>query len=232
MGNAYLPGRAGELLRSVFLGQKMGLGRSFVLATALSERILDAVALALIGSASLLSQGQLPTAVANAVRLMAVAAFVGPAVIIAAPFEERFILRAFGRLPLPTAASQTLAQQIGRFLVGMRSLQNVRRMIAFIRLSAVIWMVDAMGASMAARIISQPLVLGQALILLAAMGLSSAIPSTPGCVGAFQFVAATVLVPFGFSRADALAASLIPQVMNYPLVTFWGLLGLWQLNRQ
>jgi len=38
-------------------------------------------------------------------------------------------------------------------------------------------------------------------------------------------------VPFGFSRSDALAYILILQVMNYAVVTFWGLLGLWQLNR-
>ncbi len=62
------------------------------------------------------------------------------------------------------------------------------------------------------------------------MGLSSAIPSTPGYVGVYQFVAVTVLVPFGFPRADALACSLVLQVMNDAVVTFWGLLGLWQLG--
>jgi glycosyltransferase 2 family protein len=231
MGNAYLPARAGELMRSAFLGQKKGLGTTFVLATALSERILDAVTLVLIGSASLLSQGQLPPALTGAVRLMAVAACIGLTIIIAAPFQERLILRAFGRLPLPTVVSQRIAPQIGRFLVGMRSLQNVRRMLAFVLLSGVIWLMDAIGASVAARIIAQSLAMGQALILLAAMGLSSAIPSTPGYVGVYQFVAVTVLVPFGFSRTDALAYILILQVMNYAVVTFWGLLGLWGLNR-
>ena len=232
MGNAYLPARAGELMRSALLGQKMGLGTSFVLATALSERILDAVTLVLIGSASLLSQGQLPSAVANAVRLMGIAAFVGLKAIIVAPFQERLILHAFGRLPLPSAILQGLARQISRFLEGMRSLQNVRRMLAFILLSAVIWLVDAMVASLASRIVSQSLGFGQALILLAAMGLSSAIPSTPGYVGVYQFVAVTVLVPFGFPRADALAYSLVLQVMNYVVVTFWGLLGLWRMNAE
>ena len=77
----------------------------------------------------------------------------------------------------------------------------------------------------------QTLNLDQALVLLAALGLSSAIPSTPGYVGVYQFVAATVLVPFGFSRPDALAYILISQVFNYVVVSFWGLLGLWQLNR-
>ena len=37
------------------------------------------------------------------------------------------------------------------------------------------------------------------------MGLASALPSTPGYVGIYQFVAVSVLTPFGFSRTDAIA---------------------------
>jgi hypothetical protein len=231
MGNAYLPARAGELLRSAFLGQKGGLGTSFVLATALSERFLDAVALVLIGSVALLSQGSMPPALANGVRVMAVAGFLGLTVILLAPYQERRIVRILGRLPLPDKISQTISQQTVRFLVGMRSLQNARRMLAFVGLTAVVWLVDGLGSTIAARIISQTLSLGQALVLLAALGLSSAIPSTPGYVGVYQFVAVTVLPAFGFSRADALAYILISQVLGYVVVSFWGLLGLWQLNR-
>jgi hypothetical protein len=81
------------------------------------------------------------------------------------------------------------------------------------------------------RIISQTLSLGQSFILLAALGLSSAIPSTPGYIGVQQFVAVSVLVPFGFSRPAALAYILIAQVFNYLVISFWGLIGLWQVNR-
>ncbi len=77
----------------------------------------------------------------------------------------------------------------------------------------------------------RPLNLGQALILLAALGLSSAIPSTPGYVGVYQFVAVTILVPFGFLRSEALAYILISQVVGYLQYGFWGLLGLWQINK-
>jgi hypothetical protein len=88
MGNAYLPARAGELLRSAFLGEKSGLGTSFILATALVERILDAVALVLIGSISLLWLGNISPWLANAVSIMALAGILGLAVILAAPFQE------------------------------------------------------------------------------------------------------------------------------------------------
>jgi len=231
LGNAYLPARAGELLRSAFLGQSSGLGTSFVLATALTERLLDVVALVLIGAISLLWQGNITPLLANAVRIMAIAGGVGLALMIAAPFQEALILRFIGRLPVPQKMISLISGQIARFLVGMRSLQNWRRLTLFIVLTLAVWLTDAFGSTIAARIISQTLNIGQAFVLLSALGLSSAIPSTPGSVGVYQFVAVIVLVPFGFSRAETLAFIIISQILNYIVISFWGLLGLWKINK-
>jgi glycosyltransferase 2 family protein len=67
--------------------------------------------------------------------------------------------------------------------------------------------------------------------LIAALGLSSAAPSTPGYVGIYQFVAVTVLAPFGFARDEALAFILATQAVNvYAVVIVWGTLGLWSLG--
>ena len=172
---------------------------------------------------SLLLQGQIPPALANGVRVMAVAGLVGLAVLIAAPFQERRILRTFGWLPLPGKISQSISQQAVPLLVGMHSLQNAPRMLAFLVLTAVVWLGDALGSSVGARIISQTLSLGQAMVLLAALGLSSAIPSTPGYVGVNQFVAVKVVPAFSSSRGETLAYILIGQVLNYLVVSFWGL---------
>jgi len=230
LGNAYLPARAGELLRAAFLGREKGLGTSFVLATALSERVLDAVALVVIGAVALLSGGLLSPALANAARLMAMAGVLALAAILLAPFQERLFLRIIDRVPLPKTVSSKIAEQTSRFLVGMRSLQSVRRLLVFVSLTAAVWLADGLGTVIGVRIISQSLQLRQALVLLAALGLSSAVPSTPGYIGVYQFVAVTVLMPYGFSRGEALAYILIAQVLNYLVVTFWGLLGLWRLN--
>jgi hypothetical protein len=45
-------------------------------------------------------------------------------------------------------------------------------------------------------------------------------------VGIYQFVAVTVLTPFGFSRTDAIAYILLAQAVQYVDITFWGLLAL------
>ncbi|NJP07774.1 MAG: hypothetical protein HC837_20230 [Chloroflexaceae bacterium] len=74
------------------------------------------------------------------------------------------------------------------------------------------------------------LTLPQSLLLLAALGLASAAPSTPGYVGIYQFVAVTVLPAFDFSRSEALAYILTFQAISLVIVLVWGFVGLWQLG--
>lgn len=232
MGNAYLPARAGELLRSAFLARKTGLGTSFMLATALTERLFDVIALVLIGSLALLAQPGLLPALSGAVWVMALAGFVGLGIAVAAPSQEARCIGLVSRLPLSPSISGTIIQQTTRFMQGMRALQNWKRLLSFALLTVLIWLVDAIACVIGVHVVSQSLTLAQALILLAGLGLSSAIPSTPGYIGVYQFIAVTILLSFGFTKAAALGFILISQITNYLVVTILGLAGIWQLNRE
>jgi uncharacterized membrane protein YbhN (UPF0104 family) len=64
--------------------------------------------------------------------------------------------------------------------------------------------------------------LTESFLLLAGLGLSSAIPSTPGYIGVYQFVAVIVLQPFGISDTSAVAFIVFLQVANMLMVAFWG----------
>ena len=54
-----------------------------------------------------------------------------------------------------------------------------------------------------------------AILLLTGLGLGSALPSTPGYVGIYQFVAVTVLGPMGIAKSQALAFILVVQAYGY-----------------
>jgi uncharacterized membrane protein YbhN (UPF0104 family) len=69
-----------------------------------------------------------------------------------------------------------------------------------------------------------------AVLLLTGLGLGSALPSTPGYVGIYQFVAVTVLPLFGISRDAALAYILVAQALGYLAVVAFGLPGLYKLQ--
>jgi uncharacterized membrane protein YbhN (UPF0104 family) len=70
-----------------------------------------------------------------------------------------------------------------------------------------------------------------AFLLLAALGLGSALPSTPGYVGIYQFVAVSVLTPFGHSRNDAIAYILLFQAVSYAVIGLLGVVALSRLRR-
>lgn len=70
-----------------------------------------------------------------------------------------------------------------------------------------------------------------ALLVLTGLGLSSALPSTPGYVGIFQSVAVTVLALFGIDRDAALVYILLLQAQGCILVLPLGLPGLYRFRR-
>jgi uncharacterized protein (TIRG00374 family) len=76
-GNSYLPARAGELIRTMMVDAETGIGRAFVLTTALSERIVDAIALVLISSLVLLTLPSRPGWYASAAKPFAIIGICG-----------------------------------------------------------------------------------------------------------------------------------------------------------
>jgi len=97
-------------------------------------------------------------------------------------------------------------------------------------LTLIIWLMDAAAALVIARSLSLTLTITEALFFMTALALSSALPSTPGYLGVYQFVAVTVLPVFGFSPSEALAYLIAFQAAAYVVVVIWGLWGMWRLS--
>ena len=230
LGNAYLPARAGELIRSMLVGQKGGISKSFSLATALTERIVDAVILVIVSTAALSTMPVLPEAIAGNIKIFSVIGLAALAVIIAAPRMGRIIYAVLARLPIPERFCGPITGMVEKLLMGAGALQHPVRLSGFLLCSAAIWSLDTVAGLMTARAFGLALNPVQVFVLLAALGLFSAIPSTPGYVGVYQLVAVSVLVPFGLSEAESVAYIFGYQGVNYAVITVWGLIGLWKLR--
>jgi len=163
-------------------------------------------------------------------KVMGLIGVAGIIVLFAVPRCESFFSRLLERLPGPVRLRERLLGILVQFLSGMRAFANQSRGLAFAGMTVLIWSCDAVGTMIAARAFGLSLTLPIAVMLLAGLGLSSAIPSTPGYVGVYQFVAAAVLVPLGYPRSGVLAYIIVAQALGYVFVTVWGLLGLWRLQ--
>jgi glycosyltransferase 2 family protein len=225
-GNNFLPARAGEVIRTVMVSGSSGLSKTFVLTTALSERLCDAISLVLISSIVLLALPSKPGWFARAATPFAILGVAGVAVIAVLPKLQPFCQACLHRVPVPPGLRSRLLHVLDQVLVGMRSFHDSKRLIAFIGLTLVIWFSDAGGTVIGMRALGLPGTLPIALLLTTGLALGSALPSTPGYVGIYQFVAVSVLTPFGFSKTDAIAYILLLQAVQYALISFWGALGM------
>jgi glycosyltransferase 2 family protein len=230
LGNSVLPARAGELLRSVLLGRRAGLSTSYVLATALLERLADVVALVILGLVALLVLSTAPDWLLNAAAIVGMIALAGLAVTRFLPHIDRRPIGPLARLPVPVPLRTWFIAVSSQFVLGLSALRNSGRGWYFAALTALIWMLDVTFAVTVGRAFDLPLFVPQAMLLLAALGLASAVPSTPGYVGVYQFVAVTVLVPIGFFRDQALALVIGLQGVVFGVEIVWGTLGLWYLS--
>ncbi len=227
VGNTFLPARAGELLRSLMLGKDAEISASFVLATALTERLMDVIALVLIAAAVIATVSlALPVWLFSAIRWMALAGFVALVIFLLAPRLEKWLLKILGLLHLPEKWQGRLSGLVSQFLMGARALVHPGRASAFVLLTAIVWAIDGAGNVIFSHGMGLSLGFDQALLLLVALGLSSALPSTPGYVGIYQFVAVTVLPAFGWSPSQAVAYILAGQAVNVFTISLWGLIGI------
>jgi len=222
-GNNFLPFRGGELLRTVMISARSTLEIPYVLATAASERAADAVALVLIAGLALRLLPERPEWMAKAATSFAALGAVGVFMIAFLPRFDRVLAALLRRVG---AAGTRLDALLSQALRGLRAFHDARRLFLFAALTVVIWSLDAFTTTVAASALGMAIPLRAAFLLIAALGLSSALPSTPGFLGIYQFVAVSVLPPFGLSRTDAVAYILIAQAAGYVVVGVWGAIGL------
>ncbi len=232
LGNNLLPARAGELIRAAYLGRRNPISASYALAAGLVERLMDMIALIILGAAALFLNGILSPMFQNALKSVSVLGIIGLLILFSLPRFGEPLARALGNAPI---LSQTHKEKASAFLRqfngGLRALNHAPRVLQFILLTALVWLLDAGGNIFLAYILNLRLTLSQSFVLLAALGLSSAIPSTPGYVGVYQFAAVTALAPFGVSQADALAFIVVSQIFGYLVVGAWGAIALWRFNK-
>ena len=227
LGNNFRPARAGEFVRTVMISRRTGLSKTFVLTTALCERVIDALALITIASAVLLVLPQNPGWLNDAAEPLAIAGIAGVIVLSLFPLFEPFWERLLARLPIPDRFRERAEHFLRQGVHGLRSFHDRARLAKYLVLTCVIWLLDGAIVVVGSKAIDASIPLSIAFLLIAGLGLSSALPSTPGYVGIYQFAAVTILTPFGYTQESAIAFILLFQAMTYVVFLFWGAVGIW-----
>jgi uncharacterized protein (TIRG00374 family) len=232
--NNVLPARLGELVRAMLLQRHGGERAASGLATIFVERVADGLTLLLV--LVVLTAADLIPGVPNQfdnLELLTAAVFLGLATCIGlALAREQLACRLVELLvrPLPRRLA-LLATSIARgILDGLAGMRRPERLALTALLSLLVWLLEGLSYFGLAAAFNLPLDITQRAVLagtvLVLVNLSIMIPSAPGYVGTFDFVAKGALVLFGIPPETALAYAIVSHALQYVLVTGAGLVFL------
>lgn len=228
--STFLPLRAGELVRAVFLGQREKLGVPRVVGTILLEKLFDFLALGVMLVILLVLTPPSPLFLA-AGGFIATAILGGFGFVVGLAIFRQPTLHMVGwverHLPWQLGPRLRLQQSARQFAQGTDSLRDAGLWLRLLGWTAATWLCSY--ASMWATAMSLNLNLSVATILFVIVLTSSgqAVPSSPGYVGVYHLAARTALVTFGVDQPSALAFAALSHAFSYGTLVVVGLIALW-----
>ena len=209
------PGKAGELLKCVWLNRRTGTPVAASAPAVVMERLTDVISVALLGLTGVLL---LPTAIALTVAgLLLVGLVVG--LLAASRYGEKALdLPALRRWREPLAQSQE----------GLRRLMSPRMLTAAVALGFLAWAAEGLALWVVIRGLGDEVGLGIALPISAAAALLGAVTALPGGLVGFEGSMAALLGQAGLPAATAALATLLTRLATLWLaVVVGGLAWLW-----
>lgn len=231
LGNNVLPARAGELIRTAMVSSRSTLSKTFVLTTALAERMMDAVVLVVSGTVVLHFVPNKPQWLSAISSSLLIVGCVAALLIISIPAFEQPAFRLLERLSLRPSVVQRVEHGIEHIAAGIRAFHDPGSFSLFMLFTFAIWGLDSYSITLLAHSMGMEMSMAIALLLIVGLGMGSALPSTPGYIGIYQFVAVTVLTPFNFTRSAAIAFILVAQASALVVTGILGSIGLLQYRR-
>ena len=224
--NNVLVANGGDAARVVFVSRATGIPSSRVLASLALERLFDPVGFMILLACGAiiyplpdsLERWALPGQVALAGVIASLVWFVyssrnaseaGPAAKQAATEDRGFVRKA--------------RNYVAGFVSSTRWLTSGPRFAGALLISMISWVLQVATFQLAAAAANVAIPPAAILAALLATNIGLLVRATPGNVGFFQFVFALTVVPFGVSRSDAIAVSLLIQSIQIIPLTIIGI---------
>lgn len=218
-----LVAHGGDAARVVFVSRATGIPSSTVLATLTLERLSEPVGfMVLLVFAAVaftlpesLERLQLPAEILLVLIAIAIVWFIRAS-------KRSTPSPASVSVAAPVGINARFKKYLSQFVASTRLLITGPRFFWALVISMVAWAGQVATFQLAAAAAHVPIPPAASLAALLAVNLGLLVRATPGNVGFFQVVFALTVQPFGISRSDAIAVSLLIQTLQILPVTLVG----------
>lgn len=228
MANNVLPLRAGELVRSVAVRQKLGIRKTSALATIAVERLFDGLTMLLF-----MLLATIFVSFTSELENLAIIAFVLFTVVLLGLFAltlggsvvDRLLQLVLG--PMPATLADRVERMAESFLSGLGVFRKRRDLLSVAGLSIVAWLFEAsmywMLAIAFGGAVREAMTGAATLMTTGVANMATLIPSSPGYIGQFEYGVKLVLSgALGVPEGQALAYAILVHAILYFPVTLWG----------
>ena len=215
LANTVLPLRLGDLARASLIGRKKELGISRALGSIAIERLMDVLMLVALALA-LMRVLEIPAPIQAGLTGMVAAGLVGLVGLMAVSLNRKHLprLTAFLAKIVPHRLADRGTTLLGNFSSGADVLHRPAGFLSVVALSAGVWLAAGMGtlAWVTAFHLDVPWYAG--FFVLVMVNLGSAIPSSPGYIGVYHYLAMLALSLWTPDRNAALAYAIGTHALN------------------
>lgn len=230
MASTFLPLRAGELVRALFLGKREAIPVARIVGTILLEKLFDFLAIGvMLVVLVIMTPSRTEVRVGGgsiaAVILLgfgfvvALAAWRAPTLRLVRLIEDRLPFGLGHRIRLEHAATH--------FAEGTDSLRVPRLWVPLLGWTAVTWLFSVATAWGGCLALGVEPGLPALLFLIVLTSSGQAVPSSPGYVGVYHYLATLALTTFGVAPATAIGIAIITHAFSYGPLVIAGLIALW-----
>ncbi len=236
--NIFLPARAGDIFRGIFLGQKYKISKLCMLGTVLAERILDGLSVICLLTLGIIIHYR-SQFVLN-VLFIAIILFVGSFIFMFWVYKYKKIdyicekLKNFAsHLPAPIAEKAVFITEkcqphLNSFMEGFETFTDIKTMAKAACYSALTWSCDCFLVYFLMLAFGIETHFTISLFVVSFIALSTIIPQSSMYIGLYQgaFILAAKL--FGINKTTALSVALTQQMLMIAVYAIFVLIFIWK----
>ena len=228
LANAILPARPGDVIRAVLLRQIFGISFSYGVAGIVLERLFDALAICALGLIASFVVS-LPPLLLSGLYTLAAAGLVLVGMLSFLNWRRLSIAQLPVRFPLAFRHpfARFLAEWLERFVSAMRILYSPTRLSLAVLLTCLGWGTMVFSSVLLIQAFQVSVPPAAALLVLVATNLGAIIPSSPGSLGVYHFMAVMALSVWQVDTSVAVAFAIASHALAITLHIVLGLCCAW-----
>ena len=217
-----LPARLGEVTRPYLLDQNSKVGMSPAMGSVVLERIIDSGSLVAL-LAICLPALQLPSWLLASFKGFVYVLLTAVLLLLlgSLPGFRNMVLKFLSRL-LPSSLSDALTRIADTFYSGMQSVLNVKRLLAILGLTFVVWSTAVISFLILFHAMDLQLGWLAAVTVLVLTCIGIALPAAPGFIGNYHYACVVALGLFGVAKDVALASAILIHFLTVLVIVLMG----------